>query len=937
MINSIKNTIISVLSILALIATVPMSAQEIAIDPAVRKGELKNGITYYIRHNQEPKERASFYIIQNVGALLENDDQNGLAHFLEHMAFNGTKNFEGKGIINTLQKNGVEFGKNLNAYTSFDETVYNISEVPSTSDELMDTCLLILHDWCDDLLLTEEEVDAERGVITEEWRTRNTAQRRMMTERMSYMMKDSKYTKRDVIGTLDVIQNHDVTTLRDFYHDWYRTDLQAIAIVGDFDAEEMEKKVKLLFSNIPAVKIPKERYYVNVPFNDEPIFGLVTDKEAQGTSVNVTFKHKPVPRENRDINYYKLCITRTLYDQMFRQRINEIMQQENPPFVYGFSTYTEYVNNLDLYYIEAGCRKNEEAIALKAIMAENERVRRFGFTESELERAKLNYLTQFESAYAQRDKISSDQYAEEYARNYLENEPIPGIEKEWEYVQNLLPKITIDKINNIAKEWISYENMVAIVSGSNSENDIHLTETQTFDIIDSVRNSNLKAYVDEDIDSELMTKKPISSKLKHTKKLPTLQAEEWTLENGIKVIYRYSNLDKDLININAQSKGGTSLYDIEDLPSAEMLHCVSTFGLGELNPTNLQKALAGKKVSISANISELYESVTGSASIKDSKTLFQMLNMTFTQPRFDEKLFTSMNKSYSTFLENKKNDPNSKMQDSMILINTNYNPRTLLFNHNYLEQVSFEKIKQIYTERFTNAADFTFYISGNISKEELLPLVETYIGGLDAKNDREDWKNNNIRMPKGITKKKICIPMETPKSTVFIIYGNYDIKYTPKNILYSNLLSDILDLRFTEKVREEAGGTYGVSVSSNMSKFPENKLSLQIQFSCDPLKAEELTKIIYAEIEKIAQNGPLIDDLEKVISVSNKNRESSFQSNNFWNNALRVKYSHNIDIVSSSFHEDIIKKTTTSDIKQFTNEAFKKSNLIEITFYPANK
>ncbi len=937
----IKNKLqlwLSLSAIFMAFSSAPVVAQtDMPVDPELRKGVLDNGITYYIRHNEEPKERASFYIIQNVGALLEEDEQNGLAHFLEHMAFNGTENFEGKGIINTLQKNGVEFGRNLNAYTSLDETVYNISEVPTTTEGLLDTCLLILHDWCNYLQLTEEEIDAERGVITEEWRTRRTARSRMFNERIALMMKDSKYTERDVIGSLDVIQNHDYETLRNFYHDWYRTDLQAIAVVGDFDVDEMEAKVKELFSPIPAVENPKERYYVEVPFNEEPIFGLVTDKEATGTSVNVTFKHKPVPKEERGMAYYRLGMIRKLYEQMLSQRIDEIMQQENPPFTYGYSTYFEYVNNLDVYYIEAGCKKNEEAVALTTLMTENERVRRHGFTAGELERAKMNYMTHFESSYKQRDKISNDKFAKEYARNYLENEPIPGIAKEWEIVQEFTPTISVEEINALAKEWISYENMVVIVSGPEGEGIEHLSEEQAFGIINEVRNSEIEAYEDEEVATTLMTKIPKGSKLKKTKELPVLKAEEWTLKNGIKVIYRFSDIEKDRIYLSAQSKGGSSLYDLEDLPSAEMMSMVGNFGLSDFDPNTLSKMLAGKKVKVSPYLGEISEGISGNASPKDAETLFQMLYLSFMDPRFDETVYASLMQQYSTYLENKKNDPKSTIKDSISLITTGHHPRTLLFNQAFLDKVSLEKIEKIYRERFANAADFTFYISGNITKEEVLPFVETYIGGLNTAKGSEKWVDNGVEMPDGVTKKEVTVAMETPKSTVSIKYGDAKMAYSPENILYAKLFSDVLDLRYTEKVREEEGGTYGVGVWASMGQFPESEASLQIKFDCDPEKAKHLTTIIYSELEKIAKEGPTQEDLDKAVVTSKKNRATSFEKNNFWISAMRAKYWRDIDMVSTSYHEDIVADITPEDIQKFAAELLEKADVVEIMFFPEEK
>ena len=920
--------------VLSIFACNKTSNKELSLDPQLRKGVLDNGITYYIRHNEEPKDRASFYIMQNVGALLEEDNQNGLAHFLEHMAFNGTEHFPGKGIINTLQHNGVEFGRNLNAYTSFDETVYNISEVPTTTEGLMDTCLLILHDWCNYLLLTEEEIDAERGVITEEWRTRRTASSRMWNQRVNLLMKDSKYTKRDVIGSLDVIQNHDYETLRKFYHDWYRTDLQAIAIVGDFDVDEMETKVKALFAPIPAVENPKERYYTEIPYFDEPIFGLVTDKEATRTSVNVTFKHPQTPRDKKDKDYYRLNIIRSLYNQMFSQRISEIMQKENPPFVGAYSAYLEYVNNLDLYYIEAACKKNEEAKALKGIMTENERVKRYGFTAGELERAKMNYLSNIESAYKQRDKISNDNFAREYARNYIDNEPIPGIEKELELVQGFLPTISLEEINQLADQWISYEHMVVIVSGPEGEDIEHLTEKEAFDIINTTRKADIEAYKDKVTSSNLMKDIPKGSKVMSTKGIPELNAEEWTLKNGIRVIYRFSDLEKDRVLINAISKGGTSLYPLEDLASAKIADLTSEFGIADYDPTTLQKMLAGKKVSIKPSINQLSEGVGGYSTPKDIETLFQLLYLTFEQPRFDKTIFNSKMQQYETYLENQKNDPRKIISDRASLIMTGNNPRTLLFNEDFLHQISLEKIERIYKERFADANDFIFFITGNIDKKTLLPLVETYIGGMKVAKGSEDWVNHHVEMPDGKLITKEQVKMETPKSTVMIKYSDAPITYTAENILYANLLGDILDLRYTEKVREEEGGTYGVGVSCYMQQYPSNKAILSIKFDCDPEKVQQLTPIIYNELKKIAKEGPTQEDLNKVVITSQKNRSSSFEKNQFWLNAMKTFYWRNMNIASKAYYEDIIENISSEDIKLFATELLKESDRIEIVFLP---
>lgn len=936
--NTIKRLFILCSIVTAGMISMPtLTAQEtLSIDPELRKGVLPNGITYYIRHNEEPKDRASFYIMQNVGALLENEDQNGLAHFLEHMAFNGTENFPGKGVINTLQTYGVEFGRNLNAYTSFDETVYNISEVPN-KEGMMDTCLLILHDWCNYLELKEEEIDAERGVITEEWRTRRTSSRRLWNGQVNYLLKDSKYTERDVIGSLDVINHHEYQTLRNFYHDWYRTDLQGIAVVGDFDVDVMEAKIKALFSPIPAVENALERYTVKVPYNEEPIFGLVTDKEATSNSLTISFKQPETANEDKDFSYYRKNIASALYSQMFSVRMQEIMQQENPPFLGGYSAYNEFLNGVDLYYIAAEAHENKEREALTTIMTENERVRRFGFTEGELERAKLNYMSSMESVYKQREKISNDKYAKEYVRNYLDNEPIPGIEKEMEYTQTLLPQITAEEINKLAKEWISYKHMVITVSGSEKEGITHLNQEEAFAIIDEVRNAEIMAYEDETANVTLLAEIPKGSKVKKTKQLEVLGAEEWTLKNGTKVVYRFSDIEKDRVYLQAISQGGTSLYDIADLPSAQMADMAGDFGIGQFDPTTLQKVLAGKQANVSAEISGLSEKASGASTVKDVETMFQLLYMTFEQPRFDESIYNSKKTQMEHYLANKANNPDAIKADKKTLILSDNHPRSMVFNEEFLAQVSLEKMEKIYKERFADGNDFTFFITGNISKEELQPLVETYIGGISVLKGSEKWVDNKVSMPEGVLKKEISIALEVPKTTVSITYGDADVDYSPENILYSKLLGDVLDIRYMEKVREEAGGTYGVGVNCWVNQYPSNEGTLAIGFDCDPEKADELIPIIYQELNRIIEEGPTQEDLDKVLVTVAKNRKQVFEKNAFWLQAMKSHYWSNMDIVSPSYKEDIIDTVTPLDIQNFAKELKEKSELVELKFTPEVK
>ncbi|MDO8928616.1 MAG: pitrilysin family protein, partial [Bacteroidota bacterium] len=480
--------------------------QPVPVDPAARIGRLENGLTYYIRHNEEPKERASFYIIQNVGALLENDDQNGLAHFLEHMAFNGTKHFPGKGIINTLEKHGVQFGRNINAYTSFGETVYNLSDIPVKHEGLIDTCLLVLNDWSDFLLLTDEEIDAERGVISEEWRTRRTAGFRMQRQWLPVLLNGSKYVNRDVIGDLDVIKNFKYETLRNFYHDWYRTDLQAIAIVGDIDVDAVEQKVKTLFSKIKAVENPLKREFYDVPEHKEPLYALVTDKEASNYSVSLYIKHKAPTASEKNLGYLREKTIQSLFGMMTRDRINELLQKGVPPFVTGSIGYSGLVEGYEMLVISASAKPDQGDLAFKSIYTEAQRIYQHGFTSAELDRAKTNLLTSYESRYKQRDKINNDEFASDFKSHYIEGEPLTSIDFDWEFVQNILPTISVDDLSNRAKKWMTPENRVIVVMGPDKPEATHLSKDQALSIISELENGKVEPYTEEEVSTNLISK-----------------------------------------------------------------------------------------------------------------------------------------------------------------------------------------------------------------------------------------------------------------------------------------------------------------------------------------------------------------------------------------------------------------------------------------------
>ncbi len=901
-------------------------------DPAVRIGKLANGMTYYIRHNEEPKERASFYIIQNVGALLENDDQNGLAHFLEHMAFNGTQHFPGKGIINTLEKHGVQFGRNINAYTYYGETVYNLSDIPVKHAGLVDTCLLVLNDWSHFLLLTDQEIDNERGVITEEWRTGQDADRRMFNQYVKVLLQGSKYTKRDVIGSMDVVKNFKYDTLRDFYHNWYRTDLQAIAIVGDIDVDAVEQKVKALFSKIEAVQNPPKREFYDVPEHKELLYALTTDKESDSYEVNLYIKHKATPPSEKNMGYLREKTIQTLFGMMTRDRISELLQKGVPPFVRGSIGYDSFVDGYDVLTIEATAKPDQDDTAFKSIYTEAQQINQYGFTPGELDRAKTNLLTSIESRYKQRDKINNDQFARDIKSNYIEGEPLTSIDFDWEFVQKVLPTISVEEISAKAKQWMTPENRVVVVMGPDKPEAKHLSKEEAMAIISNVEKSPIEPYVDAAVSSNLIKGELKGSKVKNTKQLPEFNAVEWTLGNDTKVVFRQADYEKDQVSLVAMSNGGSSKINNDKVASALMLNqFMGSFGVGDYDATALKKALTGKKVSLNVGLSDLNETFNGSATPKDFETMMQLLYLQFENPRFDKEAYEAMLGRLKAYVANMANNPQKIMSDSLSMIMTCKNPRTKLITPELFNEISLEQIESIYKDRFADAGDFTYIIVGNIDEATAKTMAEKYIGSLTNLPRKETWIDRNVEGPKGKTVREIEIPLETKKATVIV---NFDAKmdYTPQQNVLLSVFRDILNFRYTEEIREKEGGTYGVRVSTNSVKFPKAEKSLNLMFDTDPEKAQNLKAIVYQEIEKIAQNGPTAIDLDKAVKNLQKNREQSKLHNNYWLQALTGFYTYNINIAAPENYEDILQKMTIADVQQFVKSLTSKADVVDLIF-----
>ena len=903
----------------------------IPTDPNVRIGKLENGLTYYIRHNELPENRADFYIAQKVGSILEEDNQRGLAHFLEHMCFNGTTNFPGKAMINWLESIGVRFGENLNAYTSIEETVYNIDNVPVNRDGIVDSCLLILHDWANDLTLAEAEIDNERGVIHEEWRTGQGAMMRMYEQALPKAMEGSKYGHRLPIGTIEVIDNFPYQALRDYYEAWYRPDQQGIVVVGDVDVDKVEAKIKELFSPIQMPANAPERKYEPVPDNKEPIITIAKDKEQPSTMIYIWHKHPATPNEAKgNIGYLVQNYLFSMISSMMHARLEELRQAANPPFIQAASGDSDFLlaKTTEAFVGMAVSKDDGIPTALAALVREIERARKFGFTSSEYARAKADYLRALESAYNERDKMKNNEYVQEYVRHFIDNEPIPGIENEYAIMNQLAPNIPVEAINQILPQLISDENIVINIFGPDKEGMVYPTEAEILDILKKTKAEEITAYVDQVSDEPLLKETPKAGKIVKTEEGP-FGSTALTLSNGVRVVVKNTDFKADEIRMGAFSPGGTSLFGTNEVLQVQMLNSVAGLGgLGNFSNVDLEKVLAGKKVGISASVNGLTERLNGHCSPKDLETLMQLVYLSFTAPRMDETAFESFKQRMKASLANQEANPMTAFSDTLQKEMYGNHPMAMRVKSDMIDQIDYNRIMEMYKDRFKEAGDFTFLFVGNINLEEAKPLIETYLGGLPTINRKENFKDIEMNIQKGVHKNVFEKQLETPKATVLSIISG-ECELNPKNSLLMTMLSQTMDMVYIETIREKEGASYGVSTAGQMNMYPKSEAIFQIYFDTDPAKREKMEQIVMSELQKVAQEGPRPEHLAKVKEFLLKKHIENMKENGYWLNQLNEYYFCNIDFNTN--YEKLVNEITVEDVKNFTKALLDQGNIIEVT------
>lgn len=913
--------------------------EQLPLDPAVRIGVLDNGMTYYIRHNEKPKGQASFYIYHDVGAVQEDDDQQGLAHFLEHMAFNGTKNLPGKAMIERLEAAGVQFGLNLNAATSWDYTKYEIKDLPVTAENV-DLALLILHDWSQFIALEPAEIDSERGVIMEELRTRDGAMLRAQNDMLQNLFKGTIYERRNLIGYLDGLQSFDHTALEAFYKKWYRPEYQAIVIVGDVDVDEVESKIKTLMADIPASAADAaQKEVITVPATEEPIISIFADPEMTRSGVMMFARRETLPKEYKNsIVGYSYDLIKTFASVMMNARFEEIAQAADATILGGGMSEggIGICPTMESTAFSVTAHDGRIDDAFRTMYTEMERMRRYGFTAGEFERAKQEILRWAERSYANRNDVSNEAYVERCIAHFATGDSMMDAETEWQLAQMFINSLTVEQINQAYAEMAKPNENLVILARSPKKDGIDIpTEEELLAIIAEVEASEIESYNDNTVIEPLIdsTAKLKGSKIKTTTINESLGFTEWTLKNGIKVVVRPSTLKADEVVINAVSKGGCSMLNNDEYYHGQFLGMVmSQSGVGKFSATELNKQLVGKSAWASTAVAAYEHAINAGGSPKDIETILQLVNLNFTAPRFDDSDLNNLKKMYAPYFANMEQDPNYICSKELqkTLFNNHY--RQQITSAAQIEALNIATLQSVHSQLYGYADDFRFVIAGNIDLETLKPLVEKYIGSLPTSKKVEyAVVDDGVRTAEGNVTNDFRTPMQQPKVSVRLNYTGA-IEDNAKNRLIVDLLGRALDSRYMVSIREEKGGTYGVGVSGSIDKYPVETYQLSIGFDTNEALADELIEICDAEIRKIAENAPLTEDIAKSKEFLQKNYNNVLESNNGWISAISRYYDEGYNYKDE--YLGIIESVTADDVKAFAQKLLNDGNRTLVVMRP---
>jgi zinc protease len=901
------------------------------LDPQIRAGRLDNGFRYLIRKNQKPEKRAELRLVVDAGSVLEAEDQQGLAHFVEHMAFNGTRNFAKQQLVDYLESIGMEYGPELNAYTGFDETVYMLT-VPTDTAGVVETAFQILEDWAHQVSFEDEEIDRERGVVVEEWRLGRGAEQRMLDRQLPVILKDSRYAGRLPIGQKAVLDTFRHETLRRFYRTWYRPDLMGLVAVGDFEPERIDSLARHYFSRIPPVPAPEERRIFPVPDHQETLFAVATDPEATRNSVAVYYKQDV--RDQGTLGAYRRSLIESLYHRMFNQRLYELTKRPEPPFLYGSSGQGQWLRAKEFVTLGAGVQDDGFERGLEALLTEAARVRQFGFTPSELDREKAEVLRTMEQVYRERDKLPSAGFAAEYVDHLLLGEPVPGIEKEYALCQELIPGIDLDEVNTLSREWTGERNRVIVLQAPAKPELKVPGADDLLAVFRRVARQEIAPYTETVSAAPLVARVPEPARIVAQQEFPKIGATQWTLANGVRVFLKPTDFKNDEILFSACSPGGHSLVPDEDYVAAiTAASVVSEGGVAGFSLIELQKKLAGKVVAVSPWIGELQEGLSGSASPQDLQTLFELIYASFTAPRQDSTAFQGFKTRMIGLIQNRSARPETAFEDTFRVTLAQHHYRARPWSLEVVAEMDLAKSMAVYRDRFADAGDFTFFFVGSFTLEQLEPLVRTYLGGLPAGGRQERWKDVGIEAPAGVVEKAVRRGIEAKSQSRIVFTGPFAYDGWRNNFLLEAAAA-VLEIKLREVLREGMGGTYGVAVSAGAARYPDAEYSISLSFGCDPGRVEELTRTLFAQIDSLKDFGPAAIYVEKVKEIRKRQREVALKENGFWINALQGADSNGIDPQLVVGYADLVDSLEVGAVRAAAQQYFDTGNYVRVVLYP---
>jgi len=924
----------SLFACLCLFAFNALAQTDIPLNPDVRTGVLPNGLTYYILKNKKPENRAELRLVVNAGSLQENDSQQGLAHLTEHMCFNGTKNFPHADLVDFLESAGTRFGPDLNAYTSFDETVYML-QVPTDTPLLLQKGFQILEDWSHDVSFDPDEVKKERGVVVEEWRLGQGAEDRMRRKYFPVLYKGSRYANRLPIGQKDIVEQAPYDTLVQFYRDWYRPDLQAIVAVGDFDVNLIENTIKEKFGSIPKRTSTRPRLYYDVPPQPQLLVSTVTDKEAQYGRIQLQYWQPP--QTNKTTSEYRDFMIDQLATTMLSNRLDELRQSADAPFTYGWTWRNTSAHTNSSFVSYSVCDPSKLQAALNALVEENERMRRFGFTETEFERAKKTILLNYEQAYNERDKTQSKSLVSELVNHYLDDEPAPGIAWEFGQAKKQLPTIRLDDVNAKARDWVTDgRNCVALVTAPEKDGVTMLSEDQIKTTYNAARTKDLKPYNDAVSSVPFFDKKLTPGKIASERKLKSVGITEWTLSNGAKVIVKPTNFKNDEVLMEAFSYGGSSLYNDRDYYDADVAADIANqSGVGAYDNVSLQKYLSDKTASLSGSIGDLSENLSGSSNLRDLETLFQLVHLSFTAPRMDSSAFAAYKNETVTFIQNRGASPRAVFSDTVQQVMSSYNFRKKPWTPETVQRLNLANASRIVKERFGDAGDFTFLFVGSFDTVKLKQFALQYLATLPSSGKTENFKDLNITAPKGKVERNVYKGSE-PQSSVQMIYTGV-APYSRLNAIQAAALGQLLSIKLRETLREQMSGTYGVGCNVSLVQFPKNEFRSTVSFGSSPENAPKLIEAARQVIDSVKRGGASPKDLTKVKELMLKGRETDLKENNFWLRYIQNSVYNKMDVEDVNKFNDQVNALSSEDFKRLANLYFDDANIATFVLYPEAK